>query len=320
MNGFASMKQKEGKMYLAGDIGGTKARLVLYSGKKNPRIIREAVLVCGDYSSINNLLGFFLAKERVTAACFAMAGPVLGGRGKLTNLDWSFSASSLKKKLRVSAVFVINDLLANALGVEQLASKDFFALQKGDSPRRSNYALISPGTGLGEAVKFWTGKKYEPISCEGGHADFAPQNAGEIELLKFLQDKYGHVSYERVLSGAGLADIYRMLSGNHLLPQEIATRALNNRDAQSSQAVDLFLSVLGAEASNTVLKFMALSGIYVGGGIVPKILPLLKNGLFIKAFTNKGRFSDLLHRVPVKIILNDGCALFGAMRYLAENL
>jgi glucokinase len=268
----------------------------------------------------------------VTKACFGVAGPVRDGVCKTTNLPWVIDANQLSKALQIPDIYLLNDLEANAYGIKMLKPEELYLLHRGKE-QRGNQALIAAGTGLGEAGLYWNGKKHCPFACEGGHSDFAPRNAIEIELLNYLMKRTPHVSYERVISGPGIYSIYQFLveSGKEETapqvkqamekkdpPAVISEWGLANKDPACSSALDWFISLYGAEAGNLALKFFALGGVFVGGGIAPYILEKMKHGSFVSSFVDKGRFRSLLESIPIWIILNDQAALLGAASYAAE--
>jgi glucokinase len=281
------------------------------------------------------MLEAFLAEHtaEIEGACFGVAGPVRDGEcAETTNLAWPVSGPSVARLLGLPRVGLLNDLEANAWGIAALQPDDFGVLNRGDPAARGNAAVISAGTGLGEAGLCWDGQAHRPFATEGGHVDFAPRSELEVELWRFLLPEHGHVSYERVCSGMGLVNIERFLRAHTgvarpaWLEEEMAagdtaaavSRAgLERRDALCSQALDLFVEIYGAAAGNLALKLMAVGGIYLGGGIAPKILARLRDGRFMDAFADKGRFRELLERVPVRVILNDRTALLGAARCAA---
>jgi len=267
----------------------------------------------------------------VTAACFGVPGPVRDGRLRLTNLPWTLDSRELSISLGVNHVFLINDLEANGYGVEELTADQIYTLSEGDSSQIGNRALIAAGTGLGEGLLIWNGRTHTPYPSEGGHADYAPRNEDEIDLLRFLKQKYnGRISWERVVSGPGLTNIYEFLrevrgvdEPNWLAarlaaedPNAVITElALAAKSEICEKALDMFVSAYGAEAGNLALKLLSVGGVYVGGGIAPRILEKLKDGRFIKAFTDKGRLSQLLVNMPVRVILESRAALLGAAAY-----
>ncbi len=356
-------------MILAGDIGGTKSNLALFTiegeGLTPHRVgvrltpLVERTFSSREYASLEDVVHEFLsgpavkkslsggerrdAVDRIEVACLGVAGPVVEDRCETPNLPWVIRTSALKRALGLEVVELINDLEATGYGIPTLRSEELITLNEA-APRQGHAALIAAGTGLGEALLYWDGDSFRPTASEGGHADFAPRNAVEIELLRYLLDRFPHVSYERVLSGPGLFNIYKFLRdtgygeeppwlteklGEAESPIQNATvgavdpgaiiseAALAQRSELCVQALDLFVSVYGAEAGNLALKFVAVSGVYVGGGIAPKILSKLQDGTFMKAFTDKGRLSPLVESIPVRVILNPKTALYGAARRAA---
>jgi glucokinase len=322
---------------IAGDIGGTSTRLALFEPTDGrPRPVVEKVYRSRERSGLEEIVQAFVAEHHVSvvAACFGIAGPVRGGEVKTPNLPWTVRSVSVAERLRLESVHLINDLEANAWGVGALDAEDFAVLSEG-APAPGNSAVIAAGTGLGEAGLYWDGEQHLPFACEGGHADFAPRNALESELLSYLADRYDRVSYERVVSGPGLYNIYQFLRDTQRGTEspELAQAIMNSDPAASisqaalagkselaSRALDLFVSLYGAEAGNLALKLMAVSGVYVGGGIAPKILARLKTPTFMEAFMAKGRMRRLLEAMPVRIVLNDKAALLGAARFACRTL
>jgi glucokinase len=322
-------------MILAGDVGGTNTRLAVFQveGETLKSSVLE-IFPSRAHKSLNEIVKKFVAKYKdpVEFACFGVAGPVKGGHSETSNLPWVVDAQRLAKSLRLKTAYLINDLEAHAYGIAALETDDFVCLREGERDSRGNQALIAAGTGLGEAGLHWDGESHHPFPSEGGHADFGPRNELEIELLKYLQAKYKHVSYERVLSGPGLHNIYNFMRDSGLEKEEvwvaermreedpptvISEAAVEGSCGLSVRAMDLFVSVYGAEASNLALKVLATGGVFLGGGIAPKILPKLKEPAFIEAFTAKGRMRPLLEAMPVRVILNDKAALIGAARFAA---
>lgn len=301
-------------MILAGDIGGTKTHLALFTDEGAGPV--ELATYASSERDLVDMVQHFLAQNpaEVLHACLGVAGPVRNGRGRVTNLAWSVDADRIAGLLGLPAVDVINDLEANAHGIAVLEPDDFAVLNEGDPDAHGNAAVISAGTGLGEAGLYWDGEQHRPFASEGGHADFAPRNEVERDIYRFLAAEVGHVSYERVCSGMGLANIYRFLGGPATNAGDICAAALAGTDERAASALDLMVSIYGAEAGNLALTVMATGGVYLGGGIAPKILPKLADGTFMRAFKAKGRFSELLERVPVRVILNDKAALLGAAR------
>lgn len=325
-------------MLLAGDIGGTKTNLAVFStsekdGWKKP--LAEATFPSGRYSSLEALVEEFQGQHhfQIDLASFGVAGPVVGGRATITNLPWVLEENHLKKALHIPAVGLLNDLNAIAHGVPFLDSKDLHILNAGRPVERGSIAVIAPGTGLGEAFLTWEGGRYHPHTSEGGHADFAPADELQSELLRYLQQRYTHVSFERVCSGRGVPNIYNflkesghasepdwltdMLKDAHDPTPIIFEQALDKAHAGGicSMTLELFVAILGAEAGNMALKVLATGGVYLGGGIPPRILSLLAEGRFMQAFLRKGRLSDILLPVPVYVILNPNIALLGAARH-----
>jgi glucokinase len=326
-------------MILAGDIGGTKTNVALFNedAEQLGAPINQKSFPSKQYDSLDAIL-----KEYITAnpaelkhACFGIAGPVVSGHVQTPNLAWHVSGESLAQTLGVARVNLINDLEATAYGVEGLKDTQLFTLNEGDRTRTGHRALIAAGTGLGMAGIFWDGQHYLPIASEGGHADFAPRNELEIELLRYLTEKFGaHVSYERALSGPGLFNIYSFLRDTKRaeepdwLAAEIASgdktaavskAALANKSELAVKALDLFADIYGAMAGNLALIFKSVGGLYIGGGIAPKLIDKLKDGTFMRAFQDKGRMSSLVGSIPVHVILDDKTALYGAARCAYNN-
>ena len=321
-------------MILAGDIGGTKTNLALYEWS-NERVepVRQETFHSADYKSLEEILEEFLTPPKpptlmddidgslsggeesdaevvpsepvkLAAACFGVAGPVIENRSHTTNLPWVIDGAAIAKQFEIARVKLLNDLEATAYGILCLREDELEILNPGQPPKkRQALALIAAGTGLGEAILFWDGKSYRPMPSEGGHADFAPNNDYEIELLRYLRSQYLHVSYERVLSGAGLNAIYEFVRDTKKNEPtwlaekikvgdpaaEIAEAGLKGQADIAKQALDVFVSIYGAEAGNLALKALSLDGIYVAGGIAPKLIKKLQDGTFMKAFTKIGR-------------------------------
>jgi glucokinase len=319
-------------MILAGDIGGTNARLACFQPQNGAlRLVAEHVYPSREHSELGEIVTKFLKDSgaRPAAACFGIAGPVHNGRVETSNLPWVIEQSRLAKQIQLPATLLINDLEASAWGIAALSAQDLVPLNQ-VGPSVGNQAVIAPGTGLGEAGLLWNGSGHQVFACEGGHVDFAPQGDLQVELLRFLACRYGHVSYERILSGPGLVNVYEFLRGKgpadaaDLGPEvsaaAISHAALNGSNRLAEQALDLWVSVYGAEAGNLALKAMATGGIYLAGGISPKILPKLAGPLFMSAFLEKGRLRSLLENVPVQVITNDKAGLLGAARCAATNV
>ena len=322
-------------MILAGDVGGTKVDLALYQfdhGRLSH--VREQKFPAREFAGLEEIVRKFLIESgdpEVTAACFGVPGPVRGGRLKLTNLPWVLDSRELSLALKIEHLFLINDLEANGYGIPELAPEQIYELSAGAPGSVGNRGLVSAGTGLGEAILVWNGKMHIPMASEGGHSDFAARNEIEIELLRYLQRKLkGRVSFERVVSGLGLTNIYTFLRDEKKLeePAWLKERMLAEdpnaiigelgeagTNELCVQTLDLFVSAYGAEAGNLALKVLSVGGMYLGGGIAPKILKKMRSGTFMKAFADKGRLSDLLIQMPVRIILESRAALMGAAAY-----
>ena len=322
-------------MILAGDIGGTNVRLALFEIEGGRLAARdERKFRSREVSGLERPVEEFLAGRRVSAAGFGVAGPVRNGRSEATNLSWIVDAAALARQLSLPRVALVNDLFANAAGLGELSPSDFAVVNAGTENPDGNAALISAGTGLGEAFLVRLNGRFWPQASEGGHASFAPRNAVEIDLLRHLETKWSHVSFERILSGPGLAALYafeRTRSGESepgWLAEEIAragdpapavtAAGLSGRDAVAERTVERFVSIYGGEAGNFALKVLATGGLYVGGGIAPKMLPRMLDGTFFGGFCDKGRFAPLLAKIPVRVVTNDRCALLGAARTGAE--
>jgi glucokinase len=319
-------------MILAGDVGGTKVHLALYDFTNGNLIYRrDERYPAKDYSGLEEIVHEFLTGESVSSACFGVPGPVRDGRLRLTNLPWTLDSRELARGLKIDHVFLINDLEANGYGVAELKPDQIFTLSEGDPSQIGNRALIAAGTGLGEGFLVWNGKQHIPMPSEGGHVDYAPRNEDEIDLLRFLKQKYqGRVSFERVVAGMGMTSIYEFLRDVRGMeePSWLAARilaedpnavitelALSAKSELCEKTLDMFVSAYGAEAGNLALKVLSIGGLYIGGGIAPRILEKLKDGTFMKAFTDKGRLSQLLVNMPVRVILESRAALLGAAAY-----
>ncbi len=322
-------------LVLAGDIGGTSTRLAYFdtAGGKLALLI-EARFPSREAGSLEEIVGHFalahgLAAER---ACFGIAGPVRQGRVRTPNLPWSVDATQLGRTLGIEEVLLINDLEANAYGIDLLGPDDLAVLNAGVADPTGTIAVVSAGTGLGEVVAYWDGTTHRPLPGEGGHADFAPRNELETELLLYLRAAHGRVSTERVVSGPGLLNIYQFLRDARHEPETpaiaeemrrgdpaaaITRGALSGDCPLCGQVLDLFVSLYGAEAGNMALRVLATGGVYLGGGIAPKIIERLKGPGFMLAFIAKGRLSPRLATIPVRVILNERTALLGAGRRAA---
>ena len=329
-------------MILAGDIGGTNTRLALVEAATGElKIVAEQTFPSRERTSLEAVVAEFLSLHRcdLTRASFGIAGPVRNGRCEATNLPWVVDSKTVAKHLRLKRVGLINDLEANAYGIAVLQSTDFVILNKGARNAKGNRAIISAGTGLGEAGMYWDGQVHRPFPSEGGHADFAPRNHLEMELLDYLMKLYRRVSYERLVSGPGLLHIYNFLKDTgkveeppwlaeqmrHGEPAPIISRhAMDGKSPLCHQALELLVSLYGAKAGNLALTIMATGGVYLGGGIAPKIVSnansKLKQSEFMNAFTAKGRMRPLLQDIPVRVIMNPKTALLGAARHAALEL
>src|SRR5580704_466716 len=323
-------------MILAGDIGGTNTRLALFEGTPDQlKPLEIEVFPSPQFSGLAEICRKYLAKhgKAVRGAAFGLPGAVVDGRVETTNLPWVVDSHKLSGDLSIDRVELINDLFANAHGIALLKESDFVVLNAGTASPTGNRALISAGTGLGEAgLLSEAGGGFRPFPSEGGHCDFAPTNELEIELLRYLMERFDHVSYERVLSGPGLQCRYEFLRDTARAEEPawladevksgdpsaaIAKSALAGSAKIAVEALHILVSIYGAEAGNLTLKVVATSGAFIGGGIAPKILPKLKDPTFMNAFTAKGRFRTLLSHVPVRVITNDMTALYGAGRVAA---
>ncbi len=315
---------------LAGDIGATKTVLGLFEqGPVRPEMTRTATYSSQSYESLESIISEFMfaRNESVDSACFGLPGPVLRGECKTTNLKWIVSAETLKIYLNTPKVALVNDLVATAIAAPRLFENEYAVLNTGESDATGALGIVAPGTGLGMALMIWTGSSFQPLASEGGHVDFAPTDQTQVSLLEHMMNKFGRVSIERIAAGPGLLEIFNWLclhadcvyaSLAHEInsadnPSElISTHAFESKNFLCNQALDVYVSILGSICGNLALTAMTTGGIYLGGGVSPKILPKLLQGDFLKAFTNKGRFSELMGSIPVKIILNDRAALVGA--------
>ncbi len=329
-------------MILAGDVGGTKVHLALYNfeaGRLKP--LRDQKFPAAEFHTLDDVVKRFLSEGdghpaaavgEIAAACFGCPGPVKDGRLKLTNLPWTLDARDLRTSLGIEHLFLINDLEANGYGIPELAADAVYVLHEGDAGAVGHRGLVSAGTGLGEALLIWDGKhRHVPVPSEGGHCDFAARDDREIALLQYLRKTLnGRVSFERVVSGLGIKNLYGFLKDDQGMeePQWLRERiAAEDPNAVIGQCAEdgsselcyetmqMFAAAYGAEAGNVALKVFALGGVYLGGGIAPKVLKTMEDGAFTKAFLDKGRLSPLLESIPVRVILDDTCALLGAAAY-----
>lgn len=321
-------------MILAGDIGGTNVRLAAFEVERSRlNCVVEKIYKASEHKGLPEVLANFMMTEGIPAdrACFGAAGPVRNGQVKISNLDWVIDAREIAQQLRLPKVGLLNDLEAYAYGINALESRDFVTLQQGAEDAVGNTAVISAGTGLGEAGLYWDGFRQHPFACEGGHADFAPRNDLETELLRYLLKRYQHVSWERIVSGPGIKNVYEFLRDTkveeepgwladqikqaHDAPALISQLALEHKASICERTMEIFVSIYGAETGNCALKFMSVGGIYIGGSIAAKILPLMKQPVFMDSFKSKGRMKSLLGDMPVKIVLNDDAGILGAAHY-----
>lgn len=321
-------------MILAGDIGATRARLAAFETEGNRlKCVVEKTYKSQENDGLSTILAEFIKTEGIPvhSACMGVAGPVRGGRSKISNLPWVIDSRELSQQLKLNSVGLLNDLEAYAYGIDALESKDFITLSEGSEDAEGNRAVISARTGLGVAGLYWDGFRHHPFACEGGHVDFAPRNHLEMELLEYLQKRYGRISCERILSGPGIKNIYEFLRDTGKAeepewlqgqmqaapdqPALISRLALEGKAAICDQTLSIFVSVFGAETGNCALNFMSTGGIFIGGSIAAKIVPKMKEAIFMESFLHKGRMESLLKDVPVKIVLSDDCGIIGAARY-----
>jgi len=325
-------------LILAGDVGGTKTDLGLFKYSTGTlELVREQRYATAKFNSLEAVCAEFLgASASVNAACLGVPGPIIDGRAHATNVPWELSSAALSRVMKGVPVRLLNDLAAIAYGMVNLKPEDFAVLHRAENPpAHGNIAVIAAGTGLGESSLVWEGDRYYAVASEGGHSDFAPHDAEQIELLRFLSGEFGHVSYERVLSGPGLWNIYKFLRReSHAdepawLSAQIAAgdasaavseAAIAGRDPVCVRALTMFCDIYGSEAANLALKVLALGGVYLGGGIAPKILPMLTNGTFVRGFLAKGRLNEILKRIEVRVALNPAAGLIGAAHVAAAML
>jgi len=327
-------------MILAGDIGGTKTNLALYKIEDGKPVMQnQQQFASRDFSAFSDVIVEFLqlhATPEIDAACFGIAGPVIDGRCRTTNLPWDISTNTLQERLDTEKVRLLNDLEATAYGMLYLEEEEFVDLNPTGRKINGNRAVIAAGTGLGEAFLYWDGEHYQPVGTEGGHCDFAPVTNQQDELLKWMRKRYpGHVSFERIISGPGIYTLYEFLHESGHAPQSasmmqipqgadrsamVSKCALKENDPLCMETLRLFSEIYGAEAGNLALKTLSLGGIYIGGGIAPKILPIMTNDHFLNGFATKGRFEDLLRGMQVRISLNTETALLGAIHFAVDKL
>jgi glucokinase len=328
------------KIILAGDIGGTKTNLAVFTAEKGPHEpVVEETFASADYAGLEIIAQEFLARTGmpIHAACFGVAGPVIAEQARITNLPWTVDAAGLRQKLHLSAVRLLNDLEAVANAVPILKTDDLCILNDKQPVAGGTIGVLAPGTGLGEAFLVFDGARYRAFPSEGGHCSFAPRNAVELDLLRYLFERYEHVSYERVCSGMGLPNIYAFFRDSqdvkelpHVIKQletasdptpVIVNAAMDteNPSPLCRQTLNTFVSILGAEAGNLALTMLATGGIYLGGGIPPRIISVLQSGDFMQTYQHKGRFGAMVAQMPVYVILNPKAALFGAARVGLEE-
>src|ERR1700676_304157 len=321
-------------MILAGEIGATRTRLAAFEteGSRLKRVV-EKNYVSQQHDGLSGILADFIKTKgiRVHRACLGVPGPVRAGRSKISNLPWVIDAREVAKQLKLDSVGLLNDMEAYAYGIDGLESKDFITLSEGAEGAEGNRAVISAKTGLGMAGLYWDGFRHHPFACEGGHADFAPRNDLQMELLAYLQKKYGRISCERILSGPGIKNIYDFLRDAHKAeepewlrtamsaapdpPALISQMALEGKAAMCDQSLSIFVSVFGAETGNCALNFMSTGGIFIGGSIATKIIRKMNDPVFLESFLDKGRMGTILKDMPVKIVANDDSGMIGAARY-----
>lgn len=319
---------------LAGDIGGTKTNLALFQfTREGFLILKESRYATRDFNHAKEIIDKFqLGHNFPDKVCFGAAGPVRGGKVKITNVEWELDSNDLSGHLNNRPVYLINDLEATAYGLAMLEEKDILTVFEPTQKIDGNIVLIAPGTGLGEAGLYWDGHHYHPFATEGGHCDFAPRTETDTELYLHLHAKFGHVSWERLVSGNGIINTFSFLRDrkDRDVPSWLAEKMLNQDSAAvisryaeevpvCRETMSLFFRFLAAEASNLALKLKATGGVYIGGGILPKIIKLLVQDIFLQTFRDSGRMKFLLETIPVKIILNERAALLGAAYYGAFN-
>lgn len=332
---FKILKEKPASsIVLAGDVGATKTILSLIKfDEENAVTLKEAKYKSHDYNNIIELTENFIKDSTLPGSiCFGVAGPVLDGHAKLSNINWDIDKDELANHFNVETVHLINDLEATAYGLTMLTEKDIAILHRGDETPVGNAAVIAPGTGLGEAGLYWDGQYYHPFATEGGHCDFASRNEFDFGLYTFLQRKFDHVSWERLVCGPGIINIYHFLRDEKKREEpEWLKEKMKNADAAAvisqhveqsnicKETMQLFIRYLAYESANLVIKLKATGGLFIGGGIIPQIVPLLQNNVFFSSFCQSGRLNYLLEKVPIKIVLNIRTALLGAAWYGAKN-
>lgn len=335
VSGDRSRAGPTGQLVLAGDVGGTHARLALFEhGPQGLRRLDRQTYDSADYAGLGEIVTRYLRSEPLasiegspTRACLALAAPRDGHRWRFPNLDWTVERDALREETGLETLVLCNDFDAVAHSIDRLDPNDLAELRPGRAEARGPRALLGAGTGLGVAFSVWSGDRHRVVSSEGGHVDFAPRSEREQKLLAFLQERHDHVSYERVLSGSGLEAIYRSLARDRA-PSEsqavlqrfesedpaavVSELGLKGEDPLCSEALDIFASVYGAQAGNLALLVEARGGVYIAGGIAPRLLEKLRDGSFVRAFEAKGRISDLLTDIPVQVVTRDDVGLLGA--------
>ncbi|MCA6067946.1 glucokinase [Chryseobacterium sp. RG1] len=324
-------------LVLAADVGGTKTELALFQIKEGKLLaLKNQRYATTDHQSFIEAIRNFHDEQSsvIDCACLGVAGTVDGDKVKGVNFTWEIDAKKIASDLRIKTVLLINDLQANAYGLSALDDSDFEIIAKGEKDE-GNAVVISPGTGLGEAGMFWDGTYYHPYATEGGHCNFAPSNELDAELWKFLKNSFEHVSWERLISGQGILNIYQFLRSSNTEKEPewlteqlkidhsaktISAAAIDKKDPVCIETMQLFFKYLAIESSQLALKTKATGGIFIGGGIVPKNLSLIDKKEFYKTFINTGRMEHLLKNIPVKIVLNDKTALMGAAYYAAMGI
>ncbi len=327
-------------MILSGDIGGTKTILALFEREGDTLVsVAKRHYASRDFETFGKVVATFLEDlqpEKIDAAAFGIAGPVIEGVCRTTNLAWDITTASLQRQLGTERVRLLNDLEATAYGMLYLKEEEFYDLNPYARRQQGNRAVIAAGTGLGEAILFFDGEGYHPSASEGGHCDFASATAQQDQLLRWMRSRFrGHVSYERILSGPGIYTLYEYLSETGFAPEPIYMReleegvdrsamvskcALEYRDPLCVEVLRLFTEIYAQEAGNLALKALSLGGVYIGGGIAPKILSFLKEEHFLEAFVAKGRFSELLRGMEIRVALNPETALLGAAHFADDKL